>query len=451
MLLKIAMWALAGDVMCRFKLILASIVGLALMVSANACTVNVPLEPKAGLLGVAHKRLPVSAALLITDQLSNYILRDYPDSFTGATREHVFPLGQAVERASIQVFSQIFNQLVVVRDIQEAKKYDLYLTPEIENFHFEYDQLSYAGFAIAVVVKITIRGILSSGDSIIWQLSVESPEQRAGPWAINFSFEKETGYATCKAIVYDLKKIAIDIITNPKLLEFVSGLGKNGPVVTAKKHNASNVPNVVSTGSGFVVNSEGYIVTNYHVIKGAKFIKEETTQSPLQIIAVDRHNDLALLKAENITMNRTVVFRSPGKRVRPGEKIIVIGFPLQQVLAREPHVTIGNISATAGIGDDRRYFQFTAPIQVGNSGGPVLDQNGSVIGVVVAKLSEAAMVEATGTLPQNVNFALHGAVVKAFLETNNIAFQFDENPKGKSTPDIADAVKGAVLLIQNWQ
>ena len=82
------------------------------------------------------------------------------------------------------------------------------------------------------------------------------------------------------------------------------------------------------------------------------------------------------------------------------------GFPYYSIAGTSLNLTSGNVSALAGVDDDRRFFTFSAPVQPGNSGGPLIDSRGAVRGLVVARLSEDYIVEATGSLPQNVNYAL---------------------------------------------
>ena len=91
----------------------------------------------------------------------------------------------------------------------------------------------------------------------------------------------------------------------------------------------------------------------------------------------------------------------------------MVGYPLRGALASGANVTVGNVSALAGPGDDRRLIQITAPVQPGNSGGPVLDSAGNAVGVAVAKLDAAAMARATGDIPQNVNFAVSARAARA--------------------------------------
>src|SRR5438132_5594034 len=116
----------------------------------------------------------------------------------------------------------------------------------------------------------------------------------------------------------------------------------------------------------------------------------------------DRQNDLALLPVTEPPRADLRLQRANWRlSVRLGEDVVVYGFPLAGVLSSEGNVTTGIITALSGTGDNKDHLQLSAPVQPGNSGGPVLDRQGNVVGVVVSKLNDLAMVAAKGDLPQN--------------------------------------------------
>ena len=118
---------------------------------------------------------------------------------------------------------------------------------------------------------------------------------------------------------------------------------------------------------------------------------------------VNAANDVALLKV-NGTCNAVPLVASGG--VKLGDSIFTIGFPNTIVQGTEPKLTKGEVSSLAGIQDDPRHFQISAPVQTGNSGGPLVDRFGNVIGIVATRLGDMATLKNTGSLPQNVNYAL---------------------------------------------
>jgi S1-C subfamily serine protease len=195
------------------------------------------------------------------------------------------------------------------------------------------------------------------------------------------------------------------------------------------------------------VSAEGYFVTNHHVVENALEIRARspTQDYPLRHVFSDPLNDLALLKATQ-PCSRVAVFRA-GAQVQPGESVVVIGYPLNGFLGSSPQVTTGNVSSLIGIGDDTRGLQFTAPVQKGNSGGPLLDADGTVVGVVSAKLDVARIHALTGDVPQNVNFAIKSTVVRSFLEAIGVGYISRPTGSVRPPPEIAAEAQSFVVRI----
>jgi S1-C subfamily serine protease len=200
------------------------------------------------------------------------------------------------------------------------------------------------------------------------------------------------------------------------------------------------VPILASTGTGFFLSTKGHIITNAHVVDECGFsrILYRNNTYDVSLIKVDQHNDLALLQS-TITDHKTAqleIDRIP----LLGEPVIAFAYPLSSVLSSKPKVTEGILSSTTGLNDDSRYFKISTPIQSGNSGGPLLDKFGRVIGVVTAKPNESWSFENTDAIPQNVSFAIKTLVVKAFLDSNSIVMDKPKQaPRQMSQPDIAEA------------
>ena len=196
-----------------------------------------------------------------------------------------------------------------------------------------------------------------------------------------------------------------------------------------------------ASGTGFVV-AEGRLLTNNHVIAQCnRVVARDASGSrlPASIQATDRERDLALLGVD-ASAGPPLTFRD-APPVRRGEYVITYGFPLSGLLSSGPSLTTGNISALAGLRDNPANFQISAAVQPGNSGGPLFDSRGNVIGVVVSKLNAARVAQLTGgDIPQNVNFAVKGTEALAFLAQNGVRPGLAASTGPEKRPDEIDAV-----------
>jgi S1-C subfamily serine protease len=160
------------------------------------------------------------------------------------------------------------------------------------------------------------------------------------------------------------------------------------------------------TGTGYFINNSGTFVTNAHVVADAKSIEIEfnsVTYTP-RFLAIDTANDLAVLDIDATTPSLALV-----TSVNVGDEITVLGFPLIGLQGQEIKATFGNVNALSGIQGDIRLLQMDASVQSGNSGSPILNIYGNVIGTVTSKMSDLAMLRASGELPQNLNYGVKNA------------------------------------------
>lgn len=183
---------------------------------------------------------------------------------------------------------------------------------------------------------------------------------------------------------------------------------------SSANQNASPEPQATdaqkSSGTGFVVSSKGHILTNAHVVEGCTALKVDGEAAETIAIATDF--DLALLRVEPSDEGAIASFSPTPAKLN--SDVTVIGYPLAGILSGL-NVTRGAVSSQMGLGGNMSGMQITAPVQPGNSGGPVLAADGEVVGVVVSKLNAQVIADATGDIPQNVNFAIRGEIAKLFM------------------------------------
>jgi S1-C subfamily serine protease len=238
------------------------------------------------------------------------------------------------------------------------------------------------------------------------------------------------------------------------------GLGKAGDFTKiAAKPAAGDKPaapaarpgrTVSMSGTGFVVSANGHIVTNHHVIDGCVGdIKGNLTGEAamvLRVVSRDATNDLALLQAPSTSTFKDFA-RIRDRPMRSGDSIVAIGFPLHGLLTSDFTVTSGIVSSLSGTYNDTRHLQISAAIQPGNSGGPLFDMSGQVVGVVDSKLDPRGVIKMTGQLPENINFAIKTGALRDFLDNSVVSYQTAE-PKGElKTTDIAGNARAYTMLI----
>ena len=216
------------------------------------------------------------------------------------------------------------------------------------------------------------------------------------------------------------------------------------PANAAPKQSKS----ATQTGTGFVISSNGHVVTNQHVIDGCGEITGNLSgEAPLKLrlVSSDETNDLALLQAPS-PFKEVAVIRA--NSVQTGEGVIAIGYPYRGLLTSDFTVTTGIVSSLSGIFNDTRHLQISAAVQPGNSGGPLLDFTGAVVGVVAAKLDAIKVARATGNLPENINFAIKTGALRDFLDNSAVMYRDTERRESnRETAEVAKKARGFTLLI----
>lgn len=178
----------------------------------------------------------------------------------------------------------------------------------------------------------------------------------------------------------------------------------------------------IGFGTAFRVSPAGHLVTNRHVVEGCTaigLVSGNKVTARLQLVATDPKHDLALLAGPVST--DWAALRAADEPVQ-GEDVLVYGYPLPGMLSASGQLGAGMVTALTGIRSDPDQMQIDAPLQRGNSGGPLLDRRGQVVGVVFAKLNALRVAQLTGDLPQNVNFAVRLAPLKQLLAGHRVPY-----------------------------
>jgi S1-C subfamily serine protease len=215
------------------------------------------------------------------------------------------------------------------------------------------------------------------------------------------------------------------------------------------------------------VSKTGHVITNEHVVRDCNRVTvgdNANKQAPADVIETDRRNDLALLKLSSLDMasaETKSLIKKLGIKIMPlaargllrsedvelGEEVLVAGYPYGDIFSNTIKVTRGIVSANRGMGDDSGQFQMDAAVQSGSSGGPIYDENGNIVGVVVAQLDKAKVAKAIGSLPENVNFGIKASTVRQFLTSSGLPSKWSERSEGMSTKQLAKIAEKQTLMV----
>ena len=245
--------------------------------------------------------------------------------------------------------------------------------------------------------------------------------------------------------------IAVILLFGGLLWSF-AGRNSNSEAISPTNDILEISPDIMSkyagTGTGFFITTNGYLVTNFHVVKNVSIVKVKTSTGlkTAKIICTDPDNDLALLKIEGSYEALPV---SPGKNVALGNTVATVGFPTVGLMGFSPKLAKGEITSLAGIQDDQRYFQISVPVQPGNSGGALINERGNVVGIVSAKLDVTTMLQNSGSLPENVNYAVKSSLLIELLKTVPDAFSklHKESSSDRKFEDVVTVLKNSSALV----
>lgn len=203
-----------------------------------------------------------------------------------------------------------------------------------------------------------------------------------------------------------------------------------------------------SSGSGFAVSADGYVITNNHVIEGCQevVVHSKGTEIPVNVVTYDPQNDLALLKGN---FRPSTVFPLTNNRPELLQVVYVAGFPFGNKVSTSVKVTKGIISSLTGIGNNFSNIQIDAALQSGNSGGPILDELGNVVGVAVSKLDAKYMFDNFGSIPENTNFGIKSNVVRSIMDSNGVDSP-SANKSSISKSQLGEMITEGTYYISCW-
>ena len=279
-------------------------------------------------------------------------------------------------------------------------------------------------------------------DYLLWFQVASTRPNNAGPWLGRWLMQRPGSSESYPLTAAGAARLA-------SFVQSVELVASNQPGVAAAGTVGSR--RLTSAGSGIVLDAQGHVLTNNHVAANCpdlRVAEAGATAGTATLAAADAANDLALLKTER-RWPAWARFRD-SRGLHPGEPLVVTGFPLTSFASSEMAVTTGSLTALAGFQGDTRQLQFSAPIQSGNSGGPVLDEGGRVVGVATGALSAAALAT-MGGITENANFAIKSDTAREFLDANHVGLDQAGGRGGLSAPAVGDLARKFTVRVECWR
>lgn len=232
-------------------------------------------------------------------------------------------------------------------------------------------------------------------------------------------------------------------------------MAKADPGDTPKRGAPKKDEEGIATGTGFFIADSGYLVTNYHVVKGATDIQVQIAKNEsvrATVVAEDKKADIAILKIKDgIYLCLPII---PSDEVKLGASVATVGFPNPGVQGFAPKLAKGEIASLAGLQDDPDQFQISVPLQPGNSGGCLVNAKGNVVGVVCAIMDQEVALATTGTLANNVAYAVKSSLVLDLAKSVPGLVDQLRSPKTKARDFedvVSDAQDATVLVVVKFK
>lgn len=209
---------------------------------------------------------------------------------------------------------------------------------------------------------------------------------------------------------------------------------------------------LASIGTGFFVTNQGHLLTNNHVVEQCAALTVEATtgaNARAEAVAANPAFDLAIVRT-SLRPPAIAAFRAPGA-LAAGERADLVGYPTQGVAPITPFFTKGAVHELPNRMPDAARFLIKGDVRGGNSGGPVLDRTGSVIGVIFAKVNTPKIYRETGQVVQDVGIAVRNAVVLDFLNRNGLAWRRAKDGASLARDEVLDAAKPFIARIGCWR
>ncbi len=380
-----------------------------------------------------------------------------------------------IKKIMLKIFSVLLITIFVfscVSDgsVQRSIYEPTYTVPQVINDHFENDRLlndiegvwvRSDGFSIAIFksgnnfdIKVVEPDRYSYAKEVVGSLSILSDGKKyQGNRYVTFHGERIDSNITFNLAGDQISEINVSKFgtdkSNKYFRKWPSNIISHNSKIKNKTQEESE-PIIVAedneilpaaSGSAFFISKNGYLITNNHVVEGCKKITLmfNGIETSANLIANDNINDLALLKtSEEIDLFYSLSNDDP----KLLDNVIIAGYPLGKSVSESIKTSKGSVTSLAGYGNNYSNFQIDAALNQGNSGGPILNESGNVIGVAVANFGKQVGVE-------SFNFGIKSSTLKAFISSNNVQFEIGTN-KDITNNELRNLITNATIYLECW-
>ena len=350
-----------------------------------------------------------------------------------------------------------FRIIIDENECQEGRQYFTFLSPggDVLNLKGKDVEIKYNG-------KITTAKILHSQEVMIGHMALFY----LGSKKIDSIIEYHKGSQKISVELIDGKDLKFSdfflVLDNEwSLTNLESSLTQAQSLCRENNKSSQNTAETKetkrATGTGFFLGSSNYVVTNYHVIHGAKKIQVKLINGEILVAEValkSPDKDIAILKLNGTpSVKRMNVRLSNFSEIRTGDKIFTYGFPIADFLGDvESKYSEGVINSFRGMKNNRDQFQMSIPIQPGNSGGPIFNEQGKLVGITTYSIDALMTMELYGIVPQNVNFGIKSPMLASLLPEIPEILKFNMGivpvPSGQfSIRDFKEDIKNNIVFV----
>ena len=387
-----------------------------------AYKVTTSSSPALDIMSDYDGKLPGEYILMISDDLKNIKREISTTSYICTAHTYPVDVGNSIETSITTTLQDVFEEISQQKPTSGTSVSSSNPIVSIRLADFNPKVSCSMGFwepSCTSTTELTLKVSVRKGEQKLVNTRIGATRTTDGGGGMYCGGVSEILAESINLTVREVsERLAERLLNSGKIRQAMGGSGGVGSFASAPtqpKTPQSPAPLKLLKGTGVYVGYSNYIITNYHIVAGSKNINVKFSNGKsytATMVAKDKSNDVAFLKLnESPEIIASNIVLANSSSVKSGDKVFTIGYPMSNILGDRPRFAEGAISSIYGVDNDPRVFQISVPIQPGNSGGPLFNEKGEVIGITMASLDAANTMQITGAIPQNVNFAIKSSFI----------------------------------------